>query len=679
MKLFILYFIRVIIIVFLLLPIIYPYIKVLNKNESYTSVNILIPSDTKLNYQDKNYIENQVSLFYSNDTKIKNIFYGSSENLPIQNFEDLILKLNQSNNITVIISEANLFGDDAKKFIDIIKNNNLYKQNKLYFLPFENLPSNNKNIIDEYLVLSEIFIPQISFLGEESMAHVSVVGKGKPSSIIEAEILLHSGSAFLNSKKILLQVTKDGNIQQSINIPINFTKTGTQVVTANVASKISKPPVNTGSTSIQVVYSKSTLLHIAVGPDWSLRTMRQKLKFWPNLDLLSYYILLESQSDQSIPNSQLSLIEFPSDKLFGSSLPNFHGIIAQNFSFDTYLGEQESQNLTNYVKNGGRMVFLGGPLSFSSENNHVSALFPCTNTPTWDDKNNYNWTPDLKQMNDNNSKFTESLSKISSQFTAVGCKLKNNAIALARTDPGNHPVLIAMSAEKGIVLSFLSGDWLYHYTQKTIENTSEIAKRMQESDGIEFIFNWMVEFLQRRQDSGIRAPDISSSRIYSDDIYLSAKRRGGIQLNKNVTLENNKNKKIYGTTFTLNHLAKDIIKLNDPLQKILPIKLDHNNLKTQFELAINQENNHENIMKFGSWPIFNGKAKIEEKYNNPFLFEDVQKLNKNFSQLQKKQTPSSDKVPIINAYPWLLAAALFLLSIEQFLARILWKEYFDTL
>jgi hypothetical protein len=46
--------------------------------------------------QDKNYIENQVSLFFSNDTKIKNIFYGSSENLPIQNFEDLILKLNQS-------------------------------------------------------------------------------------------------------------------------------------------------------------------------------------------------------------------------------------------------------------------------------------------------------------------------------------------------------------------------------------------------------------------------------------------------------------------------------------------------------------------------------------------------------------------------------------------------------
>ena len=125
MKLFTLYLIRGIIIVFLLLPIIYPYITVLNKSEIYTSVNILIPSDVKLHYQDKNYIENQVSLFFSNDTKIKNIFYGSSENLPIQNFEDLILKLNQSNNITVIISEANLFGDDAKKFVNSIKNRHM--------------------------------------------------------------------------------------------------------------------------------------------------------------------------------------------------------------------------------------------------------------------------------------------------------------------------------------------------------------------------------------------------------------------------------------------------------------------------------------------------------------------------------------------------------------------------
>ncbi len=670
MKKTLIYLLRIFIIFMLFLPIIFPFIDKKNTNESNSTLNIYIPEELKYSLPEKKEIEKIIFNQFGEDTKIKYSVYGNKENLPIQDYDNLLTQIKNYSGVSVIVSYASFFGEDANKFSSQLKLTNNFKENKLFYIPIEKISNSNK-IKDNYIVLSDIFIPKISFLGEETTANVHLIGKIKTHSEIKGEIVLHSGNSFLNSKSFKIEVPKSGLINTIINIPINFTKIGSQIITADITSSFTKPPTNSVSTSVQVVYSKTTLLHISVGPDWSLRTLRQKLKFWPNLDLLSYYILRETSSDQSIPNSQLSLIEFPADKLFGSSLQNFHGIIAQNFLFDTYLGEKESSNLINYVANGGRLVIQAGPLSFLSDNSFINSIFPCENKPKWELKRKYTWQANSTHFISDPA-FNESLSNIVSNYTAIQCSPKKEAIVLAKTAEENHPVLLAMPYQKGIVLTFLGADWLFGYTQEKVENNAALALRMRGSESSENIFNWMVEFLQRRQDSGIRAPDFVGPRIYAKDKYLQIKSRGGLQLEKEVAITSSVKKKIKGTPFLLNSLNKEMLQLDNSLSNLLQSQNQTSGINTDISISFDEKGNEQN--KLQTWPIFPGTAKEQEDFENPFLFEGIPELLEITSDLTKDVTAVSKKVALIDAYPWLLACALLLLTLEQLLTRVLWRN-----
>lgn len=673
MKKIIIYLLRFSIIFLLFLPIFVPFVqeKGSYKNNSY--VNILIPSNIFLRYEDKNKIQKLVSQNFGNDIKINYNIYGSIDNIPILDYEDILLQVSKAKTVTILISNSNLFGDDAKKFNMLLKNSDVYKENKFYFLPLKELPSFQTNE-NSYLVISNIFIPKISFLSEESIATIDIIGKEKPSTELNTEITLHSGNTFLNSKNIKLVVPKNGYINTSVNIPINFSRIGNQVITADITSPIAQSPMNSASTTVQVVYSKTTLLHIAVGPDWNLRSIRQKLKFWPNIDLLSYYILRSSNSDQSIPNSQLSLIEFPSDKLFGTSLQNFHGIVAQNFLFDTFLGHKESENLVSYVKNGGRLVIQGGPLSFLSENTSINSLYPCENKPEWNNDKTFHWESNNSDYI-STPKFINSLLNIVTHYTALNCKPKKDAIVLAKTQEGNHPVLLAMPLQKGIVLSFLAGDWTHGYTKEEVRDVSDLSLRMREANSSEFIFNWMVEFLQRRQDSGIRAPDIAGPRIYENDKFLILKNNGDIQAGKQFTLEAKSKNSLPGSLIKLKFLEKEILSLQKSINNIANIKFKNKFISEPIELAIGIQHQNNEVLRFGTWPIFPSSAKKLEIQENPFLFDNIPNLNNENTPASNEANYIPKKIPLLIAFPWLLAFALFCLFIEQFLARIFWRKH----
>ncbi|MGY3804310.1 hypothetical protein ACWNT8_09635 [Pigmentibacter ruber] len=675
MKKTIILLLRIFIIFLIFLPIVLPFIEMKNTSDSNSIIQIFIPEEIKFSFKEKDIIQKIIYNQFGQDTKINYTNYGKEDNLPIQDYDDLISQIKNNSGTTVIISNAHFFGEEAKKFNTLLKETRNFKENRLFFIPLTKILSNNSSS-ENYLVLSDIFIPKISFLGEESTASIHLIGKIKSHNEIKGEIILHSGNSFLNAKSFKIEIPSNGLINTIIDVPINFSKIGNQVVTADVTSAFTKQPMNSVSTNVQVVYSKSTFLHISVGPDWSLRTLRQKLKFWPNLDLLSYYILRETTSDQSIPNSQLSLIEFPADKLFGSSLQNFHGIIAQNFLFDTYLGEKESSNLINYVANGGRLVLQAGPLSFLSENSLINSIFPCENKPKWDFKNKHFWKANETNFLTDDI-FKESLSNLVTYYTALDCKPKKDAIVLAKTADGDSPVLLAMPYQKGIILSFLGADWIYGYTQEKLENHAAVALRMRGSESSENIFNWMVEFLQRRQDSGIKGPDLLGPRIYAEDKFLQIKSRGGLQINKNIFVSSNLKNELSGTPFILNNLQREMLKLDSSLSTILPNLSANSGINS--DISLSWQNKKDEHLKFQTWPVFSGTAKSQENFENPFLFEGIPELLKISSDLTKDITAVSKKVALLDAYPWLLAFALFLLTFEQLLTRVFWRNELQKL
>jgi hypothetical protein len=267
-----------------------------------------------------------------------------------------------------------------------------------------------------------------------------------------------------------------------------------------------------------------------------------------------------------------------------------------------------------------------------------------------------------------------------SHNTALGCIPKKQAIVLAKTKDSGHPVLLAMPLEKGIVLTFLAGDWLGAYTQLPDQNqpskSSPVRKRalrMRNANSSEFLFAWVVEFLQRRQESGVRGPDLAGPRLYTQDRFLAVKNRGGLQLDKSVVLETPQKKSISGLPFYLKYLGKEMVELKQPVSFL---SFDHFAQGGQsgdlVEIALGQSDQNKATLKFGLWPLFQGSSKTLEKLSNPFLFEGIPLPQKEF--LDRESVIFDEKVPLLVAYPWILGASLFLLAWEQFLSRLVWRE-----
>ena len=119
-----------------------------------------------------------------------------------------------------------------------------------------------------------------------------------------------------------------------------------------------------------------------------------------------------------------------------------------------------------------------------------------------------------------------------------------------------------------------------------------------------------------------------------------------------------------------------MIKLQNPINSVVNIQNKNTINANSVELALGLANSEANLLKYGTWPVFPANAKSQETKENPFLFEGIPELSEKNADLSKDVYVVSKKVPLLNAYPWILALALLLLGIEQFLARILWRKNF---
>ena len=116
---------------------------------------------------------------------------------------------------------------------------------------------------------------------------------------------------------------------------------------------------------LSVVRDKIRVLLVCGSPTWNYRFLRQALKLDPSIDLLSFVILRTANDVVNVPESQLSLIPFPTERLFTRELRNFDLIIFENFDSRRYFPVTYLQNVARYVRRGGAFAMVGGPLAFS--------------------------------------------------------------------------------------------------------------------------------------------------------------------------------------------------------------------------------------------------------------------------------------------------------------------------
>lgn len=692
---FVQYLLRISLVGLVALPLIIPFIE--NSVERQPPKTLMVWVDSSLPWNDAAQLQAERKLrdklSLDNSIRINFRKFGARNQTPTQDFEELTGQLTASTGEQVILSNGSLWGPAARNFqrrmLELAKS----PSRKIQVITPQDLQlRTGQPALEKFLALSELSAPQLNFLGEPSQLSLDIIGKLKPQESQTVEVVIRSGESLLTSKTVTVTADASGIVNSIENIPVHFTRAQQQLLTAQLSTELSPVPLNMASTSVSVVHSKSTVLHVGVGPDWSLRNIRTKLKFWPNLDLLSYYILREISDDLSIPSNQLSLIEFPAEKLFGEQLPNFHGVLAQNFVFDSYLNQQDTQNLFDYVNlNGGRLVIQAGPLSFLGRDSKIKELLPCENIPEFDFEKPHAWRVGKNRFL-SEAQFESAVGQIVTRQTAIGCKPKDGALVLAETnDNPPSPMILAYPVGKGLVVAFLAGDWHTFAGQSEAATPTQRAQRVYAVDASERLFQWMVEFLQRRQDSGLRPPQFAGPRVYRNDPLHLVRSRGGMPEDGLLRGAGIGFNGLLGRPRWMSQLSlESVVWARWASEQVTPTAVSEDVQSNLRELT--RAPNFETVglqwqppagesvksaqadgQRLLVWPVFDGTMRQRENLRNPVLFpEELTKISADFSKslARTEEIREQRVVPLLSAYPWLLALALALLAAEQLISRL---------
>ena len=163
-----------------------------------------------------------------------------------------------------------------------------------------------------------------------------------------------------------MEVHADDTEQRMI-FPLEPDSIGEFAYTISIAPRLGEALTDNNRVDfpLSVVRDKIRVLLVCGSPTWNYRFLRQALKLDPSIDLLSFVILRTANDVVNVPESQLSLIPFPTERLFTRELRNFDLIIFENFDSRRYFPVTYLQNVARYVRRGGAFAMIGGPLSFS--------------------------------------------------------------------------------------------------------------------------------------------------------------------------------------------------------------------------------------------------------------------------------------------------------------------------
>jgi hypothetical protein len=211
------------------------------------------------------------------------------------------------------------------------------------------------------LAIMDIEAPPFAFTRSETPITVSVSSVGLKDRELPA-FLKQDGSVL--QRRTLKMVGREGQVRFNL-MP---TALGEQVfeVSLPVPDGDTVPENNRRHVSFEVIRDKIRVLHLAGRPSWDQRFLRETLKSWPNVDLVSFYVLRTAYQSATEGSAGMALIPFPTDDLFKEHLQEFDILIFHEFEpvavgVDTY-----SEKIAEFVKGGGALVLIAGEVGLKS-------------------------------------------------------------------------------------------------------------------------------------------------------------------------------------------------------------------------------------------------------------------------------------------------------------------------
>lgn len=240
------------------------------------------------------------------------------------------------------------FSDETYQFIKV--------SNQGLIIGFESLSDSNKWI-------QIVKIPPIAF---ENKSFIVDVTLGRDSTVKKQELLqlqVFVDDKYVDTREVVFYQDED---IKDIQVVMPGLNKGSRLIKLKLLPTADEQVFwdNSFESHVEVMSDTVGVLHLLGAPSWDGRFLRRFLKLEPKYALISFFILREPWDMPYATERELSLIPFPVDRLFKEELANFKLIIMQNFSLFEFLETQYQKNLVNFIKNGGSLLFIGGPKSF---------------------------------------------------------------------------------------------------------------------------------------------------------------------------------------------------------------------------------------------------------------------------------------------------------------------------
>ncbi|MCZ2328724.1 glutamine amidotransferase [Bartonella sp. F02] len=199
--------------------------------------------------------------------------------------------------------------------------------------------------------------PRFALINKPQMLSILVEDTGKrPESIPEQANITVS----MNGEEIGQYSVTPGVIFQTEITLSHAEKNIIQVTTDTHEGELSFNN-NHAITIIEGIRENLRVLLISGAPYNGERTWRDLLKSDLNTDLIHFTILRPPEKADNTPVNQLSLVVFPTTKLFVEEISNFDLIILDGYQHSNVLPLIYYDYITQYVQKGGALLMVTGP------------------------------------------------------------------------------------------------------------------------------------------------------------------------------------------------------------------------------------------------------------------------------------------------------------------------------
>jgi len=194
----------------------------------------------------------------------------------------------------------------------------------------------------------------------------------------DTPITVSLASTGLAEKKVAVSLSQEGSLVQQRTVElvggaaetvflVKPTHLGRNVLTVTTAIPPGDeiPQNNAAHVTFEVLRDKVRILHIAGRPSWDQRFLRDTLSAWPQIDLVSFYVLRTPFQSTTLGSDGMTLIPFPTAELFENHLEEFDVLIFQDLNPADIGVDRYLEKIAGYVRDGGGFALLGGENTFA--------------------------------------------------------------------------------------------------------------------------------------------------------------------------------------------------------------------------------------------------------------------------------------------------------------------------